>query len=479
MLLGSSGVTHPPLQTVGQLTGNSASDGEFSTSGLGYGQLDYDSSGRLYVMDTGNNRVQRFTKNSSGIWAYDSKATTITTSLGGGTNPVLLAIDRAANEIHLAAYDQYVDSTWIKVFSLSGWPTLGAAVRSYGSNANSNTAGKAYLGLSLTIDGTYAVVTSYNSPSRLLCWNHLTGSLVIEETQAAMYAQFATDGAGNWWCSGASGAAEAGIHKIDVPTAFTSLARLDTATVSTHWRAQRLFNGQVHGPFYYSGKVFMRDGFGRILGFDSATGAYRDTYLSPGGLEPNGVFTGDSSGQPASPEPVRDKGTVIVDGDGCAWFACWQHAADNTAVQSYLGIWPLSSATATWTKTDWSSGTNTIKAISLKGTSLSGEKFKIRLKKNSGAWTTITPDLVQDEATLDFETFTSSDTLTVELSLSTWDRLDGHATLTATRDKLSPSEVAVQLVYEDTEGDVYVPYATAGFKARQNATGAFKARQGE
>jgi hypothetical protein len=146
MLLDSAGVSHPPLQTLGSLTANSSADGEFSTSGLGYGQLDYDSAGRLYVMDTGNNRVQRFAKNASGVWAYDSKATTITTSLGGGGNPVLLAIDRAANEIHLAAYDQYVDSTWIKVFSLAGWPTLGSAVRSYGSNSSSNAAGKIDIG---------------------------------------------------------------------------------------------------------------------------------------------------------------------------------------------------------------------------------------------------------------------------------------------------------------------------------------------
>jgi len=142
-------------------------------------------------------------------------------------------------------------------------------------------------------------------------------------------------------------------------------------------------------------------------------------------------------------------------------------------------VYPLLASTATWTKTDWSAGTNTIKAISLKGTNLSGEKFKIRLKKNSGSWETITPDLVQDEATLDWATFTTGDILTVELSLSTWDRLDGHATLTANRDKIAPTNVAVQVVYEDTEGDVYVPYASAGFKARQNATGAFKARQGE
>jgi hypothetical protein len=140
---------------------------------------------------------------------------------------------------------------------------------------------------------------------------------------------------------------------------------------------------------------------------------------------------------------------------------------------------PISAATATWSKTDWSTGTNTIKAIGIKGTNIAAEKFKVRYRKNAGSWFTVTPDLMLDEASLDEVTFTSGDTAEFELSFDLWNRLDGHASFYAVRDKLPPTNVALQVIYEDTEGDVYVPYATPGFRVKQNATGAFKATQGE
>jgi len=483
MLLGSSGVTHPPLSTIGALSGTSSANGSFSDT-EGYGHIDYDSSGYLYVFDSGNNRVQRFVHNATdGDFDYDSKLDGITTLVGGGsTNYGILAIDRTNAQIHLTLGDYTQTSgAWISVWNLSDWPNLTTLnrVRQYGSNSSSSDAsGRSYLGLSLAIDDTYAVVSSALSPFRTLRWNHQTGVLENQETQATTYSQFATDGAGNWWVGAHAGAAEAGICKIDVTTLTIIGSRLDTAS-QTQWRsAQMPSTSAAPRPFYHGGRVYVVDYLGRISAWDAGTGAFVDDFVAPGSLGPSNTLTGANSGSHQLAATIyRDKGRVIVVGDK-AYFVSWSHNASGTAAQCFLAVYPLATSTAAWTKTDWSAGTNTIKAISIKGTSLSGEKFKIRLRKNAGAWTTITPDLVQDEGTLDFETFTSGDTLTVELSLSTWDRLDGHATLFATRDKISPSEVAVQVVYEDTDGDVYVPYAAPGFRGKVGIQGAYKGKIG-
>jgi hypothetical protein len=480
MLLGASGVTHPALQTLGTLAAAGAGAGALNDS-LGYGQFDYDEDGYLYIGDTQNNRVRRAVL-TNGAWTFDTDFTSAGTVLGGGTDPCNIAIDRTVtpNQIHIAARSHFVTGTWISVWSVADWPNLTALnrIRQYGSNASSGTADHACYGQSLTIDGTYACVASSFASHRLLRWNHLTGALQNQITQTAAGSGFVTDGAGTWWLANSNANTIKGLHEID-ETGFTSVARLDTINSGAlTTRYGQFWQSVPYNPVLYGTRIYVRDQLGRVHGFDTSTRVSVDDFALSGGLGASDTLTG-ANGHTTTQTTHGSKSGLVVDPLGCAWYVAWCANAAGTASQSFLMLFPMSASVATWTKTDWSSGTNTIKAISLKGTNLSGEKYKLRLKKNAGAWTTVTQDLVQDEATLDWETFTAGDTLTVELSLSTWDRLDGHATLAATRDKLSPSEVAVQLVYEDTVADVYVPYATAGFKARQNATGAFKARHGE
>lgn len=466
MLLGASGVSAPPLQILGITTGPSSADGNFNDSGLGYGQISYDSTGKIYICDRGNVRIQRFTKNSSGVWLVDSKFINVTTALGGGSNVLLLDIDRTRNEIHVGAYDHYTASNWISVWSLADWPNLtsGNRVRQYGANANSDIVARSNSGRSLRIDSTFAVVTSYSSPYRILVWNHVTGVLVFEETQSNRYAQFETDQNGNWWCSGESGAAENGLYKIDISN-LTNISRLDTSIYNSHWRAKRFFTAYEHSPFYYNGKIYARDYYGRVFGFNSENNQYIDTYIDPGSLEPNNLFTGKSSGQPSNSESIRDKCAVIVDSDSCAWLVVWQHGADNTATQDYLGLWPLSVSSAVWSNSTWPDGENTISGIALDGVNLSAEKYQIKIRKNSGTWYTVKAGSLNGSAFTTaisgLGTFQNGDQLDLEIDLSTWDRLDGNASLGAVRDKLSPSNVNAVLLYTNSNDDNPLPASTA------------------
>ncbi len=475
MLLGTSGVTHPPVQTIGILTGTSSADGSFSDA-TGYGQIDYDSAGYMYIADTDNNRVQRRVKNAAGAWVHESLVASMGTLLGGGSAVCIVAIDRSVspNQIHVAAYNHNSVGAWISVWSVADWPNLTTInrLRQYGSNAGSDIAGRAFLGAALTIDDTYAVITSLASPFRVLVYNHLTGALIAQETQSSTYG-FTTDGNDNWY-SVANAGVETGLWSYNIQT-MAGIARLDSAGVNPPRRDRFavMFGGY---PSYYSGRIYLRDYLGRGMAFEP-DGDYVDDFIWPGALG-SGNFVAGHSGQSANSNAIGSKSNVIVDADGVAWYVAWSANADNAASQSFLTAWPMSTSTATWTKNDFSAGTNTIKSLSLKGTLLAGEKYKIRLRKNAGAWTTVTSDLLQDESVLDFETFTSGDALTVELSISAWDRQDGATGLTATRDKLSPANVAVQMIYEDTVGDVYVPYVSPGFKGKHGGTGAFKGKVG-
>lgn len=479
MLLGSTGVNAPRGQVIGGTSGTSSADGSFSDFN-GYGQIDYDSAGRMYIADSNNARVQCFTK-IAGVWTYHSKVSNAAGALVGGSACSLLSIDRSVtpNQIHIAAYDSQVDGTWISVWSVSDWPNLtsGNRLRRYGSNALSDASGKAYRGLSLQVDGTYAIVTSLFSPYRTLRWNHLTGALANEETQGSQYAKWATDGAGNWWTVARAGASEVGLWSHD-PATLTGITRYDAANVGTNLRRDRFANATPINPVYVAGRIYVREVSGRILAWNAATEEFIDEFAAAGALGGSDVFSGYGAHQ-QDVNVYAAKSGAVVDADGCAWLVAWASNADNTSTsQSYLVAWPLTTATATWTKNDWSSGTNTIKAIAVQGAHVAAEKIKVRLRKGSGSWTTVTAAQLADESVLDFETFTGSDVLTVELSLSTGDRQDGTSGLTFARDKLSPSEVSLKLYYEDTAGDVYVPYPSAGFKGRVGTQGAYKGRIG-
>ncbi len=75
-------------------------------------------------------------------------------------------------------------------------------------------------------------------------------------------------------------------------------------------------------------------------------------------------------------------------------------------------------------------------------------------------------------------TFTSGDTLTVELSLSIWDRLDGSSALSAARNRQPPTEVQMLLTYDDTAETQFTPVATVGFAGKLGGAGAFRGRLG-
>lgn len=482
MLLGASGVTLPSPQTLGSLAGTTTGDGNFSDVN-GYGQIDY-SGGYLYVADSSNNRIQRFAK-TSGVWAYESKLTGITTLLGGGSLPSLISIDRSVtpHQIHVAAFDHYTASNWVSVWSVSDWPTLttGNRLRQYGANASSDTAGRAHNAMGLTVDGTYAVVSGLSSPYRQITFNHVLNTVIAQETQANQYAQWATDGAGNWWSYAPASAAETGVWKNN-PATFTGIsARIDAANAGTTLRRNRLATGLASNPVYAEGRVYVRDYLGRVMGWNASTSAYVDEFLWGGGLAAGGVVTGLNSFT-ANSTPLSSKMGVVVDGDGMSWLVGWCANADNANAQNFIGLWPLSTATATWTKTDWSAGTNTLLGIAIDGVNLSAEKIKIRLRKNAGSWVTLVAGqfvgAAFTAAISALGTFTSGDTLTVEYSSSTWDRLDGHATLSAVRDKLSPTNVYAELQYSDSVADVYVPYASTGFKGKAGGTGAYKGKIG-
>jgi len=335
MLLGASGVTHAQLHTIGALSGTSSSNGQFNDA-EGYGHIDYDGSGYLYVFDSGNNRIQRFALNASGVFAYDSKLDSVATLVGGGGATYgILAIDRTNAQIHITMGDYTQTSgAWISVWNLSDWPTLTTLnrVRQYGSNsASSDASGRSYLGLSLTIDDTYAVVSSALSPFRLLRWNHQTGVLQNQETQGAAYSQFATDGAGNWWSGSNAGAAEPGLYKMDVTSFTASGSRIDTASVS-QWRlGQFVSTSASPRPFYYGGRIYARDYLGGCTGWDAVTGAIADDFTSPGALGPSNTVDGTMSGAPALASVIyRDKGSVVVVGTA-AYFVCWSHNASGSA----------------------------------------------------------------------------------------------------------------------------------------------------
>jgi hypothetical protein len=476
MLLGASGVTHPPIQRIGNLLATGSANGQFSDA-FGLGELCAYIVGTqryLLVADYSNNRYQFFEEQSDGSWDWLHTVSTATLGVANSSVASCIAVDYARSEIHFGGNQGVTVGVW----SFVDFPSFTAAnrLRTYSGGVSPKR---------IHVRGDFTYMGAGTTRVKV---NHVTDTIVTTLTQTgqALTPTPNDDGTLLWTSNQQTTGTIRGLHRIDTTT-LLSTGKVDQNASGAHRPETGGYNDVDNtSAIFYGGRLYVGTHRGPLVAWDSDD-VYLGEFAWPGGAridETYGHWTGAMNQNGISSDAPRFNFIPAADGSQSALVVYWCSNAsqsDNrvSGNQSYLTLVPISTATATWTKTDFSTGTNTIKAISLKGTNLSGEKFKIRLKKNAGAWTTITPDLVQDEAALDFETFTAGDTLTVELSLSTWDRLDGHATLFATRDKLSPSEVAVQLVYEDTDGDVYVPYATAGFKARQNATGAFKARQGE
>ncbi len=499
MLLGSSGVTHPPLLLLGDPSAAGSADTAFN-DGSGLGQFDTDSDGNLYICDNANFCIKKYTFNATtGTYTYQSKVTSLSAFGSGSVFPTLLAIDKSVspNQIHLGARTQFIDNTWIGVWPITAWSagiSVGTRLRSYGSNSASDVAQKARQGETLTIDATYAVVTSASSPNKNIRWNHLTNTFMNEESQSSTYARFATDGAGKWWSGANVSGSEVGLHEIDVTT-FTGVARLDgtgPAGQQNYRRGRSLTPGNFgQGPAYHGGRVYWRLIYGGVLAFDATTRAPLDEFLWAGALQSGNYNAGAAPSTMNSGTAVINAKHQFVTTPGSDYYVAWGSNADNdAATQSHLLLWPVSTTTATWTKTDWSSGTNTLQGLYLDGSDLAAAKCKVRLRKNSGAWITLVAGLFTGSAfttaIATLGTFTAGDTLTVELSLSIWNRLDGHATLTATRDKLSPSNVHAELLYNDTAADISTPTAaftvevggTPSFQPQLNGTPSFQIQLG-
>lgn len=486
MVLGASGVTHPAVHAIGDMTALSSADGSFSDL-LGKGQLDYDSLGRLFVADTNNNRVQCFVQNSSMQWEYNSKCSTLS-ALGSSVVVELVAIDRARNQIHIASSAQIAAGTWVGVWNLSDWPglTTGNRVRSYGTSSGSNGAGNVRAGLCLTLVGDFAYVCSSAGDFRILKYNHTTGSIVVQKTNSLWTGNFVSDGTKLYAGAQASNT-ELGLWQFNDATLVGS-ARLDSASPPGVNYTRRNYlvqgvGGDVTSFGYYNGRVYvrlLRDG--RIMAWRVSDNAFVDEFMWPGGASSSVVY-GHAPGSMNSPQIQQAKFsfTVHPDTSRADWCVLWSGNAQNAANHSFLTMVPTSVATAEWSVSSWSSGVNTLTGIAMDGVDLSAEKFKVEFKKNSGSWVPVVAGQLFGSAFTtaisSLGTFTDGDTLHVRLSTSTWDRLDG-GTLIATRDKLNPKNVRAILSFTDTEEGIFVPVQTAQVKVKTGPTvvGALKVK---
>jgi len=475
--LSTNGIKHPSLQSIGILTGASSADGSFSDTN-GFGQVDYDSAGYAYVGDYANNRVQRFVL-TNGVWTYDSKVSSIGTLVGGGSNSPLVAIDRSRNQIHIANSDHFTASNWISVWSLTNWPTLttGNRIRQYGANSSTDVAGRAMSGFGLAIDDTYAVVSSGSSPYRQLRWNHVTGALQNESNAGIIKSKWTTDGSGNWWYCIGFGSANAGVYKAD-PSTFAAGTRLDTAAVSNYWRRNRFTGGAPLCPVYSNGKVYARGYLGDTLAWNSDN-SFSDEYVPTGPLGSSGEVKG-GSGWAVNSSSASGKSGLVVDQNNQSWLWAWCANADNTASQCFYIAWPMTTSTATVTYiiTD---DTATLKQLLLSGVNLSADKCRISWKKNSGSYHALTLDKASKSgeiSALGDHTFVINDTVTFKVELSTWDRLDGNSSFNAVRDKLAPTDVRLNAVF-DTSGDLIVNTVTPSFTARMGDSVSFRAKIAE
>jgi hypothetical protein len=360
-------------------------------------------------------------------------------------------------------------------------------VRSYGSNASSSAAGKTVNGLGLTIDSTHAAMVSFGGGNRIVRRNHTNNSLTEEETQAAQYCRLLADGAGGWWGGAPSNAAaEPGLWSIGWSGGVLSgSARIDGGSGYSQGSPRRnkfRSGNEWQDGAYFGGRLYTRGIFEGIIRAWTTGGSYVDEFAWPGAAAAAAHY-GHSPGQflvmiTALQAKIGFYGGVASEADE---FLAWASNADNgTANQSFLISIPCSVATATWTYTGWSSGVNTLKGFALGGVNLSAETTRVRVKKNAGAFITVPFERLGDAAwwTANIPTFTDGDTLTVELAFSVWDRLDGHASLVAVRNKLTPSEVAGLLTYDDAALSQLAPYAAPGFKGRFGGTGTFKGKVG-
>lgn len=487
MRAGVSGVSAPPLQLVGSvgLIATPAANGSFSDV-EGKGQKAYDSLGRMYICDSGSNRVQRFIKNSAGVWVYDSQCSSLS-ALGVSVNMEMVAIDRSRNQIHLASSSQNVAGTLVGVWNLASWPTLSVVnrVRSYGTASASNGAGNLRTPMGITLVGDEAILVSSAGDYRVIRYNHTTGAILAQKTNSLWKNRFASDGA-KYYSGAQATDPEVGLWEMN-PATLIGTTRLDIGSAGSAYSrrgyaVQGAGGGDVSDLTYFNGRLYIRlMSDGRILAWDLATNTFVDEFMWPGGTSLTENF-GHAPGRMITQQIQKARFEFIGgDANNSDDVALWSSNAPNLQSQSFVTMVPVSIATATWSLTGWSAGVNTIKKLVPFGDNLAGEKIRLRLRKNAGAWQTVLfSQLNREDLFALVGTATGSDTIDIEASSSQWDRLDGHPVLAACRDKLPPTNMGFDVVYEDTasSGLVATPFAVNSFKAKAGLTPAFKAKIG-
>jgi hypothetical protein len=482
MKLGTSGVSAPSLRIVGTIAAAGSANGQFNDQ-LGRGQFDYDSDGNLWICNLTNNAFEKWTRHATtGEYSFHSSYSTAD-ALGSSVACDLIAVDRARDQIHVASSAQTATGTAVGVWArtASGPYTVASRVRSYGTFSGSNGSGNARVPFGLTLSGDFAYVVSSAGDLRLLKWNHTSGALVAEATRATLgNARFAGSEAAMY--AGAQVGVDLGLRQMNVATLAAS-ARLDNNWVSgfryTRRSVLHLGTGaDLCDLIVFDGYIYvrMREG-GIIQAWKVADNSFADEYLWPGGNGTSGENYGHAPGQMFTNAIQLGKIGACAHPTLSDDFLAWSgNAETSTQTQCFLNAYPVSIATATWIKSDFSAGTNTLQFLQVMGANLGSEKYKLRLRKNSGSWITFTSEDLADESFFaSVGTFTEGDSLTVELSLSTWHALDFNG-LSAVRSKIPPTDVSVRLVFDDSEGDVFVPYPSSGFQGRAGGTAAARGR---
>jgi hypothetical protein len=466
--LDSAGVSHAPLRRIGDVLAGSGS-GAFSIGGFGFGQHASDSQGRYYAVDTANNRLQQFDADGNHL-----ATRTATQLVGSNVTLHLLDIDRTRNELHVGAGDVVVTGTHISVYDLSlGFSTLDTTNRSrtYGSSGSVGS-GITTAARALTVFGENSVIVSSSGARKVVIRNHLTGALVAELDWSGGAYRFAYANSKLFGGGVGNTGTLPGLREIDL--SLGSVARLDPTGVSyadNRWGAISLASSafKIFDAIGYNNKIYIKEtGTYRVIAWDAVTGLFSDVYWTPDS-EPTSTMQVGGIGGSLSPTGLAllhgNKLGICVGADSSKsdYLFSWAASVDGTADQAYLTGVPLSTSTVTWTKTSWSTGTNVLRSISLSG-EYSSENTRIRLRKNSEAWVTCLISQLQDATLLaSVGNFSGDDVLTIEVSFSVWERLDGHATLKAVRNKRPPKNVALKFHYTDSAAVSFVPEPTGAF----------------
>jgi hypothetical protein len=479
MTLGSTGVSAPGPRRIGAVVAGSGT-GAFSANGFGFGQHAGDKDGYYYVADTGNNRVSQFDLNGNHV-----ATRTATQLLGSNVAIHLLEVDLSINpstglpynEIHIGSGETTSVNNQVSVWPLSlGFANLSTAnwTRQYGSSNGAVASGVTTSTRALTLWGDYAVMASSSGARKVVVRNHRTGALVSELDWNGGAYRFAVANNKLWGGGVANTGASPGLREIS--SALVAGTRLDPAAnfADGRWGVISIASSmlKVQDALGYGRWILLREhSTGRIVAWDVVTGLWADVFLRTDGEPSDTPATGGLGGTMNATGFGLIYGAKmgVLYGHNLAHSDYLFHYASNVGGASalseqmfLLGV-PLSTATATWTKTDWSAETNTLERIALAGANLADEKAKVTLQKNGGAPVTLRLSQLNDPTAVSaVGTFTAGDTLTVVLYLSTNERQDGHATYVFCRDRMPPTNVSLALYYDDPAASVFVP---SGFGA--------------